>query len=96
MWHVQPLAREALLGWRQARSRSPAPQAVSTLQLTRAGNRKVCEPRLLITGLPHGTLQTAPAVCPGPGRILNCQTGLDRVPWAVPGVALVFHCLNIE
>lgn len=38
----------------------------------------------------------APAVCPGPGRGLSCQTGLDTVPWAVPGVALVFHCLNIE
>lgn len=88
MWRVQPPAPEALLGWRQARSRSPAPQAVSTLQLTRAGNRKVCEPRLLITG--------CPCRVPGPGRVLNCQTGLDRVPWAVPGVALVFHCLNIE
>lgn len=50
----------------------------------------------MITGLPQGTLQTAPAVCPGLGRVLDCQTGLDRVPWAVPGVALVFHCLNIE
>lgn len=89
------MAPEALLGWRQARSRSQHPRLCLHYSWQGLGAEGVWA-----EAPDHRLALRHAADCPcrvlGPGRVLNCQTGLGRVPWALLGVALVFHCLNID